>query len=108
MTKYVLIYSGGGMPESEAEYATVLAAWGAWYGKLGAAVVDGGNPLSPMAKSITKDGGVSDGATGVAASGYTIIQASSMDEAVDLAKGCPILDSHNGQITVYEAIEMEM
>lgn len=106
MTKYVLIYNGGGMPETEAEQAAVMAAWGAWYGKLGAAVVDGGNPLSPMAKSITKDGGVSDGAAGVPATGYTIIQAGSMDEAVTLAGGCPILDGYNGQITVYEAIEM--
>ena len=28
MTNYVLIYTGGGMPESEVEQAAVMAAWG--------------------------------------------------------------------------------
>ena len=45
MTNYVLLYSGGGMPESEEEQQAVMAAWGAWYEKAGAAIVDGGNPF---------------------------------------------------------------
>jgi hypothetical protein len=105
MTKFVLVFTGGGMPESEEEQAKVLVAWGAWYEGLGSAVVDPGNPFGPAAQNITPDGTVSGGAIGTQASGYTILQADSFDSAVAMAKKCPMLDG-NGQITVYEALPM--
>jgi len=101
MANFVLLYSGGGMPETEAEQAAVMQAWGAWYGRLGSAVVDGGNPFTPTAKSIASDGTVSDSPVGAIASGYSIIKADSLSAAVEMAKGCPILQS-GGQISVYE------
>jgi hypothetical protein len=90
MTDYLLLYSGGGMPETEAEQADVMKAWDAWMSTLGAALKDGGNPFSPAAKSIAADGTVSDGPVGGMASGYSIIQADSLDDAVEMAKGCPV------------------
>ena len=105
MAKFVLVYTGGGMPETEEEQAAVMAAWGAWYEGLGAAVVDPGNPFSPAVRNITSNGTVSSGAFGTAASGYTILEADSMDSAVDMAKKCPML-AGNGQITLYEALDM--
>lgn len=58
MTKYVLTYHGeGGMPETEAEVNQVMAAWGAWFEQLGAAVVDGGNPFG-AGSTISPDGSV--------------------------------------------------
>src|SRR5438067_5316028 len=56
MANFVLLYSGGGMPESEAEQAAVIKAWGAWYGRLGSTVVEGGNPFTTQAKRIASDG----------------------------------------------------
>ena len=105
MANFVLLYSGGSMPQTEAEVASVMQAWGVWYGQLGAAVVDGGNPFTPMAKSIAGDGTVSDGPVGVLATGYTIVKADSLDAAAGMAKSCPVLHG-GGQITVYETIEM--
>lgn len=103
MTNYVLIYSGGGMPESEEEQAAVMAAWGAWMGGMGDALVDGGNPTG-AATGIASDGSV--GAPTVAGvSGYSIIKADSMDAAVAIAQGCPILQG-NGQVSVYETFQM--
>lgn len=101
MANFVLLYTGGGMPETEAEQAAVMQAWGVWYGKLGSAILDGGNPFTPVAKSIASNGTVSDGPVGTMATGYTIIKADSMDAAAEMAKSCPILQS-GGQITVYE------
>ncbi|NCF69083.1 MAG: hypothetical protein GWP61_24245 [Chloroflexi bacterium] len=105
MGKFVLVYTGGGMPETEEEQAAVMAAWGAWYQGLGEAVADPGNPFSPAVKNITSDRNVSDGAIGTASSGYTILNADSMEAAIGMAKNCPMLDG-NGQITVYETFEM--
>jgi len=99
-TDYLLLYSGGSMPETEAEQATVMEAWNTWMAGLGPALKDGGNPFTPgAAKTIGPDGSVRDGDG--SASGYSIINADSLDVAADLAKGCPVLEG-GATITVYE------
>ena len=107
MTKFVFVYTGGTTPETEPDVNAVMAAWGVWYEKMGAAVVDGGSPFTPAARHVSSNGSVVDGAVGVLATGYTIVSTESMDDALTLAKGCPVLDS-GGQVTVYEAIDMGM
>ena len=102
MANYLLLYSGGGMPEGEAEQGKVMQAWGAWFGQLGDALVDGGNPFTPKSKTIGADGNVSEG--GGRASGYSVIKASSLDDAVAKAKGCPVLQG-GATISVYETFE---
>jgi len=101
MANYLLLYSGGSMPQTEAEQAAIMQAWGAWYNDLGSAVVDAGNPFTPAAKSISSDGSVSDGPVGSMASGYSVIAADSLDQAVQMAQGCPVLQG-GAKITVYE------
>ncbi len=102
MANYVLAYTGGGMPETEEEQAAVMAAWGAWYEGLGAAVVDAGNPFGPSA-SIGRDGSVTGaGASGL--TGYSILAAGNLDSAVEMAKGCPIL-AGGGAVEVYETFD---
>jgi hypothetical protein len=103
VTHYVLVYSGGGMPQTEDERQAVMAAWGAWYGGLGQAVVDGGNPFGPST-SVAADGTVSQGAPS-ALSGYTIISSDSLDAATEQAKNCPILSS-GGRVDVYETFQI--
>lgn len=88
MANYVLVFHGGSMPESQEEGARVMQAWTDWFTKLGDAVVDQGNPASKT-KTIAADGSVSDDPNGP--SGYSIIKAESLDEAVALAKSCPVL-----------------
>ena len=105
MGKYVLLYTGGGMPESEAEQAQVMAAWGAWYEGLGDAVADPGNPFGPAVMNIVEDRTVSQGAIGAQNSGYSILNADSFEAAIEMAKKCPMLDG-NGQITIYETFDM--
>ncbi len=106
MAKFVLLYTGGsGMPETEAQKAELMQAWGTWYGTLGSGVVDGGNPFAPQVKSIAANGAVSTVPNGAQATGYSIISGDSMDAAVGLAQGCPILAA-GGQIAVCEIVEM--
>jgi len=102
MANFLLVYTGGnGVPATDAERKKVMDAWGAWFGKLGPAVVDPGNPIAPKAKSISSDGSVHDGAVGTAATGYSILKADSLSQSVELAKACPVLRS-GGKISVYE------
>jgi hypothetical protein len=88
MNIYLLLYSGGDMPETEEDNSAMMNAWGAWLGDIGDALVDG-NPFTPNAKRISPDGAVSDGPVGPMVSGYSLIKAGSMDDAVEMAKGCP-------------------
>jgi hypothetical protein len=103
MAKYVLAYRGGSAPQSEADQQAVMDQWMGWFGSLGASVVDGGNPFGP-AKTIASNGAVSDGG-GAALTGYSIIDASGLDDATAKAKGCPVLSS-GGTVDVYETMEM--
>lgn len=105
MPKFIFAYHGGGkMPEDENEYAKVMAAWGAWFEELGDAVVDAGNPVGPS-KTVTGNG-VEDNGGANPISGYSLVNADSIDAALEMAKGCPILKS--GSIEVAEAIEIDM
>jgi hypothetical protein len=104
MANYLLAYHGGGMPETEEARARVMGAWGQWYQGLGDAVVDAGNPVGG-AQTISSDGSVTEGGGSNPVSGYTIIAAESLDGAIEMAKGCPILDG-GGSIEVCETFSM--
>ncbi len=105
MADFVLLYTGGGMPETEEEQAAVTQAWTDWYERIGSSLKDGGNPFTPVAKTVASDGSVSDGEAGPLHSGYTIVQADSLDAAVEIAKGSPVL-AGGGSVTVYETFEV--
>ena len=103
MSKFIFAYHGGKMPETEEEGARVMAAWNDWYGQMGDANTDGGAPVG-QSKTVSADGVADDGGSNPL-SGYTLINAGSMDAAVELAKGCPILQS-GGTVEVAPAIDM--
>jgi hypothetical protein len=103
MSKYLLLYEGGSMPESDAERDAAMKAWDSWFHTLGGAVVDGGNPFTPTSKKISGDGSIKDGAG--SGTGYSILEADSLAAATDLAKGCPVLQG-GASIGVYETLEV--
>ena len=98
MGKYVLVYQGGAMAETPEAQEAAMAAWGAWFGTLGAAVVDGGAPFGASAA-------VGGGASQSGLTGYSILEAADLDAAVGLAGGCPII-ADGGRVDVYEAIDV--
>jgi hypothetical protein len=105
MADFVLLYTGGSMPETEEEQARVMKAWEDWYAEIGSAIKDGGNPFAPAAKTVASDGSVSDGAGATPHTGYTIVTADSLDAATSIAKGSPVLLG-GGAVTVYETFEV--
>ena len=104
MAKYLFIYHGGKNPESEEEVAEVLDAWGNWMGSMGAAVIDGGNPVG-TASTVNPDGSVADNGESNPASGYGLFEAANLEDALAKAKGCPILAA-GGSVELAECIDM--
>ena len=104
MATYVFAYSGGnGVAADEAERNAQYAHWGRWFGAIGPAIVDGG-AAAGAAKTVGPGGSVSDGGSR-GLTGYSIVSADSLEAAVELAKGCPVLEI-GGAVDVYEAIAM--
>jgi hypothetical protein len=103
MGNFVLVYVGGSQPASEEEGKAVMDAWMAWFGTLGDAVVDGGNPFGASA-SIAPGGAVSEG-NASSATGYSVLRADDLAAAIALAQGCPHLAA-GGTVEVHEAHEV--
>lgn len=104
MTKYLFVYHGGKKPETKEQMAEVMNAWGQWLGSMGSAVIDGGNPVG-QSYTVKSNGAVANDGGANPASGYSLIEASSHDDAVAKAKACPIL-SVGGSIELAEALDM--
>lgn len=104
MAKYLFVYHGGSHAETEDEMAAVMDAWGQWMGSMGAAVVDGGNPVG-MSSTVNPDGSVTDNGGSNPASGYGLFEATDLDDAIAKARGCPILGA-GGSVELAEAIDM--
>jgi hypothetical protein len=105
MPKYIFAYHGGqGMADTQEAIDEEMAKWGAWFGELGAAVVDGGNPTGHV-RTVQSDGSVVDGGGANPLTGYSLIDAADLDDAVAKAGGCPVLAS-GGSVEVAETFDM--
>ena len=111
--KYVLLLlDTPNEPKADtAEYGAWYAEVGAWYEKWGATGrLDGGHQLQGVdtAKTI-RSGSVTDGPfieTKEVLGGYSVIEADSIDEAVDIAKTWPGVDRGWLTVEVRPVIEM--
>ena len=101
MANFVLLYSCGGMPETDEELSAAIQDQGAWYSELGEALVDGGYPLTPVAVSVPTDRTVNRGPVGTMATGYPIIRAEMLGDTAELTKSYPACLGV-GCMTVYE------
>lgn len=90
MAKYLFVYHGGSKPKSEEEGKKAMAAWGQWFASVGKDVVDGGNPVG-VSTTVTADGKVIGNGGANPATGYSVIEAKNLEDAIAKAKGCPIL-----------------
>ncbi|WP_371228378.1 hypothetical protein [Roseovarius sp. 2305UL8-3] len=104
MTKFMLAYHGGGKPETPEEGEKEMAKWISWLTGLGDAAVDPGNPVG-MSKTVSADG-VADNGGSNPLSGYSILEADSIEAVCEMAKGCPILDGGKGTVEIAPIVEM--
>lgn len=104
MTQFIFAYHGGKTPETPEDNEKVMAAWGAWFGNLGDAIVQPGAPLG-MSKTVSGTGVTNDGGANPI-SGYSVVNAADMDAAVTMAKDCPMVVDGSGSVEVAELFEM--
>lgn len=104
MPNFIFAYHGGKRPDTPEEGAKVMAQWEAWFKDMGDALVNPGNPVG-MSKTVSASG-VADNGGANPLSGFTIIDASDMDAAVAMAKGCPMVSGGDGSVEVAEVMEM--
>jgi hypothetical protein len=106
MTKYLLLYRApvsateqmaGASPE---EAQAGMDAWMTWAGKAGSAIVDMGSPVA-RATSIGTDG-----ATGDAIGGFSILEADSLGALEALLDGHPHLQLDGAAIEVHEFLPL--
>ena len=99
MAKFLYLYHGGNPPSSPEEGQKIMQAWMAYFGRMGPKLVDGGAPLA--ASRAVK------GAPNSAATGYSIVEAGSLDEAESFTDCHPHLLS-GGSIEICEALPIPM
>ncbi len=103
MSRYMLIYNGAATDPSQMspeDAAKVMDGWRIWMGNVGDALVDVGTPFG-AGTSAVDDGST---AQAIALSGYSIVEAGSLDEARGLAASHPFLSEGKGAyaVEVYE------
>jgi len=103
MTQYIITYLGGNQPSSPEEGQQHFAKYKQWLSSLGEAAVSPANPLKNTS-TVNPDGTVTSGSK-TSMSGYTIIEADSMEAALEIARACPFLDL-GGSLEVSELMQM--
>ncbi len=103
MPEFMLTYLGGNPPASEEEGKAHMAKYMQWLSALGDAAVSPANPLKGT-RVVGPDGAVAEGGqTGM--SGFTVVEAESMDAALAIARDCPFLEI-GGSLEVSQLMKM--
>lgn len=103
MNQYVISYLGGDQPATAEEGQAHFAKYQQWLASLGDAAV---KPMVPFnnTHTVNPDGSVTEGSS-VAMTGHTVVQAKTIEEAIEMAKRCPFLKI-NGKLDVAEMVQM--
>jgi hypothetical protein len=115
MKEFLLLFrgTGGEMGGSPDEKQAHMQRWMEWMGALGKdGKLVGAQPLNGTGKQVkgngklVTDGPFMEGKEMVG--GYLICKAANYDEAVEISKGCPILEFDSGIVEVREIQELKM
>ena len=103
MPQYIITYLGGDQPSSPEEGKKHFGKYMEWLKSLGDAAISPANPLKNTS-TVNPDGSVSPGGA-TTMSGYTVIEADTMEAALSIAKDCPFLEI-GGSLEVSELMKM--
>lgn len=116
MKEYLFLFRGGdakGMQQSPEKWQAHMQKWMAWMEAMGKqGRFAGAQPLDPSGRQVVgprkvvTDGPYLEGKEMVG--GYLLCKADSYEDAVALAKGCPILEFDDGLVEVRAVQELRM
>ncbi len=116
MSEFLLLFRGGDhaqLQDSPEKWQAHMQKWMQWMGGLQQeGKFLGAQPLQPTGKVVTgnktviTDGPYMEGKEMVG--GYLMCKANDYDEAVEISKGCPILEFEDGIVEVREIKELKM
>ena len=104
MPNFIFAYHGGTTPSSQEDIDKVMAEWSAWFEGMGPAVVNPGNPVG-MSSTVFQDR-VEDNGGANPISGFTVVSAEGMPNAIEMAQGCRMVKNGSGSVEVAEVHEM--
>jgi len=114
MSEFTYLYRGGrDAPASPEQRQKQLQKWAAWFKELGASgyLKDLGHPLESAGmvvkgnQKVVTDGPYAEAKDLVG--GFSLIEASDLAHAVELSKGCPILEV-GGSVEVRPVMQLNM
>ena len=116
MKEYIFLFRGGDgktLQQSPEKWQAHMQKWMQWMdGMAKEGKFVGAQPLDQTGKQVTgprkviSDGPFMEGKEMVG--GYLICKANTYDQALDIAKGCPILEFDDGIVEVREIQELKM
>ena len=107
MSEFTYLFRGRETSQSPEQIQKTMEKWVVWFKELGAKghIKDPGHPLEHTGKVVRgKQKIVTDGPYAEAkdvVGGYIVVEAKDIDHAVELSKGCPILEV-GGSVEVRE------
>jgi len=113
MSEFVFLYRGGEAGRSPEKMQQTMQKWMGWLKDLEQKghIKDQGQPLERAGKLVKgRQKTVTDGPFPEAkdvVGGYTVIEARDLAQAVELSKGCPILEN-DGTVEVRPAMKLSM
>ena len=105
MAKFMLVYLGGEQPSNPEEGKKHFEEYRAWLTSLGEAVISAANPLKDT--HVVSTDGKSQAGSSTLMSGFSVLEAPSIEAAVLMSESCPFLKI-GGTLEVSELIEMNM
>lgn len=103
MPQYMITYLGGNTPSTPEEGQQHFAKYKTWLASLGDAAVSPANPLKDTC-TVAPDGSVTSGSI-TSMSGFTVVEANSLEAALEMAKTCPFLEI-GGSLEVSQLMQM--
>ncbi len=103
MNRYMMVYLGGSQPTNPEEGKMHFEKYREWLNSLGDSLISPANPLKDTT-TITPDGTVAPGSV-TEMSGFTVLQANSLEAVVEMGRTCPFLEI-GGTLEISELMQM--
>jgi len=106
LARYIIVYLGGERPEDPDQATRHMEKYREWLASLGDAVFSALNPIKDTHTVHNEDKTIkAEEGSSIAMSGFTIIEANSLEAVIEMSKSCPFLDI-GGKLEVSELMQM--